>query len=170
MKVLNKLILIFFLSIFTIDSLNASEKVALIDINYIIQNSTIGKKTLKNIEILNNKNMSQLEKKNKDLEDLESKIKNKRNIISEQEFNNEVKAFQQKVQDFTKEKNKTVKDYKNFQKEELAKIFKLLNPIISNYMKKNSVNILIDTKNVFMSNSNLNLTEDILKTINDEIK
>jgi Skp family chaperone for outer membrane proteins len=37
-------------------------------------------------------------------------------------------------------------------------------------MKKNSVNILIDTKNVFMSNSNLNLTEDILKTINDEIK
>ena len=170
MKVLNKLILIFFLSIFTIDSLNASEKVALIDINYIIQNSTIGKKTLKNIEILNNKNMSQLEKKNKDLEDLESKIKNKRNIISEQEFNNEVKAFQQKVQDFTKEKNKTVKDFKNFQKEELAKIFKLLNPIISNYMKKNSVNILIDTKNVFMSNSNLNLTEDILKTINDEIK
>ena len=170
MKVLNKLILIFFLSIFTIDSLNASEKVALIDINYIIQNSTIGKKKLKNIEILNNKNMSQLEKKNKDLEDLESKIKNKRNIISEQEFNNEVKAFQQKVQDFTKEKNKTVKDYKNFQKEELAKIFKLLNPIISNYMKKNSVNILIDTKNVFMSNSNLNLTEDILKTINDEIK
>tara|TARA_B100001093_G_scaffold408413_1_gene397261 strand:+ start:6786 stop:7298 length:513 start_codon:yes stop_codon:yes gene_type:complete len=170
MKFLNKFILFFFLSIISFNSSIANEKTALIDVNYIIQNSNIGKKVLKKIEILNNKNITQLEKKNKELNNLESKIQNKKNIISDEEFNNEVKAFRQKAQDFTNEKNQTVKNFKNFQKKELEKVFKLLNPIISNYMKQNSLNILLDSKNVFMSNNDINITEEILKIINDEIK
>ena len=37
-------------------------------------------------------------------------------------------------------------------------------------MKQNSVNILIDAKNIFMGNDSVNLTENILKIINDELK
>ena len=37
-------------------------------------------------------------------------------------------------------------------------------------MEQNSVNILIDSKNVFMGNEKVNLTQDILKMINDELK
>ena len=37
-------------------------------------------------------------------------------------------------------------------------------------MKKNSINILIDAKNIFMGNDSVNLTENILKIINDELK
>ena len=79
-------------------------------------------------------------------------------------------AFQKKVQDFTNQKDQTVKEFNNFRKKELEKIFKLFNPIISNYMKQNSVNILIDAKNIFMGNDSVNLTENILKIINDELK
>ena len=168
MKSIIKLILIHFLLVLPINLSSASEKTAMIDINYIIQNSNIGKNALKNIEDLNKKNISYLEKKNKNLKDLETKIKNKKNIISKEEFNNEVKDFQQKVQVFTEEKDKIVKDFKKFQKNELEKVFELLNPIISNYMKQNSVNILIDSKNVFMTNEDSNLTEVILKKVNNE--
>ena len=37
-------------------------------------------------------------------------------------------------------------------------------------MEQNSINILMDAKNVFMANDNVNLTEDVLKIINNEIK
>ena len=37
-------------------------------------------------------------------------------------------------------------------------------------MKKNSINILLDSKNIFMGSSESNLTEKILKLINTEIK
>ena len=37
-------------------------------------------------------------------------------------------------------------------------------------MKKNSVNILFDSKNIIMGNTESNLTENILEIINNEIK
>ena len=37
-------------------------------------------------------------------------------------------------------------------------------------MEQNSINILLDSKNIFMANDDLNLTEDILKIINNELK
>ena len=49
-------------------------------------------------------------------------------------------------------------------------IFKKISPIINSYMEKNSLKILFDAKNIFMARNDLNLTEDILKEINQEIK
>ena len=45
-----------------------------------------------------------------------------------------------------------------------------INPIINNYMEENSVNLLFDSKNIFMGAKKLNLTEDVLKKINNELK
>ena len=162
-------IIVYFLSLF-INPLAAEEKTAVIDIDFLIQNSNIGKKLLKNIDIQNKKNISLLEKKNKNLKDIETEIKNKKNIISETDFNNEVKIFQNKVNEFTNEKNKIVKEFDNYRKTELEKIFKLINPIISSYMKENSVNILFDAKNIFMVNPESNLTNKILELINTKLK
>ena len=170
MKYFNKLTIVFFLLILPINLLNANEKTAFIDIDYIVQNSIIGKKSLKVISDLNKKNIKELEEENKSLRELESSIRNKKNIISEVDFNKEVEAFKKKIQDFTNQKDQTVEEFNNFRKKELEKIFKLFNPIISNYMKQNSVNILIDAKNIFMGNDSVNLTENILKIINDELK
>ena len=170
MKYFNKLTIVFFLLILPINLLNANEKTAFIDIDYIVQNSIIGKKSLKVISDLNKKNIKELEEENKSLRELESSIRNKKNIISEVDFNKEVEAFKKKIQDFTNQKDQTVEKFNNFRKKELEKIFKLFNPIISKYMKENSINILIDAKNIFMGNDSVNLTENILKIINDELK
>jgi outer membrane protein len=170
MKHFRRLTIFFFLLILPINLLNANEKTAFIDIDYILQNSNIGKKSLKTISDLNNKNIKELEEKNKSLIELEDSIRKKKNIISEVDFNKEVEAFQKKVKNFTNQKNQTVKKFNDFRKKELEKIFKLFNPIISNYMKQNSINILIDAKNIFMGNDSVNLTENVLKIINDELK
>ena len=171
MNYFSKSIAIFFLFFFSFNPLLiASEKTAFIDIDFIIQNSNIGKKTLKDINDLNQKNINQLKKKNKKLKELEIEIKNKENIISKKDFNDEIKNFQKKVQDYTNEKNQKVREFNDFKQKELEKVFKLFNPIISSYMKKNSVNILFDSKNIIMGNTESNLTENILEIINNEIK
>ena len=170
MTYFNRLIIIFFLFIVPSNLLSANEKTGFIDVDYIIQNSNIGKKALNKIQDLNKDNVSKLEKKDKSLRELELSIRNKKNIISEDDFNNEVQNFQKKVKVFNTEKDQTIKDFNEFRKKELEKIFKLFSPIITNYMKENSVNILIDTKNVFMGTAGANLTEDILQKINDELK
>ena len=170
MKYFYKLIIAIFILTIPFKLLSADEKTAFIDIDYIVQNSNVGKKTLNNINILNQKNIKLLEKKNEDLRKLETSIKNKKNIVSENDFNNEVKAFQEKVQDFTNEKDQIVEEFNNFRNNELDKTFKLINPIITKYMSQNSINILLDSKNIFMGIGDSNITEDILKEINDQIK
>jgi Skp family chaperone for outer membrane proteins len=61
-----------------------------------------------------------------------------------------------------------VREFNAFKNNELEKILNLFKPIISDYMRRNSINILIDSKNVFMANNNSNITEIILKEINKQ--
>ena len=169
MNYLHKFLLIFFI-FFISTNLSSSKEAAFVDIDYIVANSNIGKKVLENINKLDKKNIKNLRKKNKSLQELEITIKNKKNVISEDAFNKEVISFQKKVQEFKVEKNEIVKNFNDFKRKELKNIFKKISPIINDYMEENSISILLDSKNIFMGSKKSNLTEDILDSINKEFK
>lgn len=170
MKLTIKIILInlFFLSItgYTF----ANDKTAYINVDYLIKNSNIGKRMLNKINTQNKINIDQLEKKNESLKTLENEIKNKKNIITEDEFNKEVLDFQKKIKTFNNEKKVLVKNFNDLRSKEIKDIFSSLEPVISSYMKDNSINILLDSKNIFMGNKEVDMTNDLLKKINNEIK
>ena len=170
MTYLNRFILIIIIFFTFINTSISKENIGFVNIDYLIQNSNIGKKLLANINDKDKKNLDNLKKKNKILQDLESSIKKKKNVISDEAYNKEVIDFKKKFQEFSKEKNKIVKEFNVFKKKEIENIFKKINPIINNYMEENSVNLLFDSKNIFMGAKKLNLTEDILKKINNELK
>ena len=163
---LNKNYLLVLFVIFNITFANSEEKIAFIDIDFLIQNSNIGKSALANIKIEDEKNISILKKKTSELKDIENEIKNKKSILSTEAYENEVKIFKEKVNNYSNEKNTIVNSFNDFKKKEIDKIFKKITPIIKNYMDSNSVSILLDTKNIFMGNTNNNLTNEILKEIN----
>jgi len=171
MKYLLGLILTFFITLnFTsLAKTDSEDIIAIINIDYVIQNSNIGKKFLSNIKSQDQKNLDNLKNKNIFLQELESSIKKKKNIISSEAYDKEVLEFNKKFQEFSNEKNQIVKEFNDFKQKELENLFKKINPIINDYMEQNSVKILFDSKNIFMSANELNLTEDILKKINDEL-
>jgi len=170
MTYLNRFILIIIIFFTFINTSISKENIAFVNVDYLIQNSNIGKKLLANINDKDQKNLDNLKKKNKILQDLESSIKKKKNVISDEAYNKEVIDFKKKFQEFSKEKNKIVQEFNIFKKKEIKNIFKKINPIINDYMEENSVNLLFDSKNIFMGAKKLNLTEDILKKINNELK
>jgi len=170
MRYFKRFILIIIIFFTFINTSISKENIAFVNVDYLIQNSNIGKKSLANINDKDKKNLDNLKKKNKILQDLELSIKKKKNVISDEAYNKEVIDFKKKFQEFSKEKNKIVKEFNVFKKKEIESIFKKINPIINNYMEENSVNLLFDSKNIFMGSKKLNLTEDILKKINNELK
>ena len=169
MNYLHKFLLIF-LIFFISTNLSNSKETAFVDIDYIVANSNIGKKVLESINKLDKKNVENLKKKNKSLQELEIAIKNKKNVISEDAFNKEVVSFKKKVQEFKVEKNKIVKNFNDFKRKELENVFKKISPIINDYMEENSISVLLDSKNIFMGSKKSNLTEDILDRINKKFK
>ena len=169
MNYLKKFLLIFFIFLIS-TNLSNSKETAFVDIDYIVANSNIGKKVLESINKLDKKNVENLKKKNKSLQELEINIKNKKNVVSEDVFNKEVVSFQKKVQEFKVEKNKIVKNFNDFKRKELENIFIKIRPIINDYMEENSIGVLLDSKNIFMGSKKSNLTEDILDRINKKFK
>jgi len=170
MKFFNRLILVVTIFFIFINASISKENIAFVNVDYLIQNSNIGKKLLANINDRDKKNLENLKEKNKILQDLESSIKKKKNVISDEAYNKEVIDFKKKFQEFSKEKNKIINEFNIFKKKEIENIFKKINPIINNYMEENSINLLFDSKNIFMGAKKLNLTEDVLKKINNELK
>ena len=170
MKFSKKSYLIFIFLFLNITQTNSSEPIAYIDMDFIIENSNIGKRTLESINILNEKNINELKKKEKILKDLESKIISKRNIISKEIFDKEVLLFKQKANKFKKDQLKIVENFNNYKKKELEGIYSKITPIIKAYMEEKSVKILLDSKNILMGSLNLNLTNEVIKEINEKIK
>ena len=147
----------------------SNDKIAFIDIDYLIKNSEIGKKVLLKINDLDNKNVNSLKKKDTMLKNLETEIRNKKNIISDEAYNKEVISFRKKLTDLNEEKNNLVKEFNAYKKKELKNIFDQISPIISNYMDKNSITIILDSKNIFMGKVNSDLTKNVLIEINKKL-
>ena len=170
MNYLNKLFSIFLLFFLFTNLSFSNEPVAYIDIDFILKNSDIGKKTLEKINIQNNKNIQDLKKKEKILKDLEIEIASKKNIISKEAFDKEVIIFRKNIDQFKIEQKQVIKNFNDYKKKEIDGVFQKISPIINSYMEKKSVKILFDAKNIFMARNDLNLTNDILEAINKEVK
>ena len=170
MYYLNKSFSIFLLFFLFTNSSFSNESVAYIDIDFILKNSDIGKKSLEKINTQNNINIQDLKKKEKILKDLEIEIASKKNIISKEAFDKEVIIFRKNIDQFKIEQQQIIKDFNDYKKKEIDKVFQIISPIINTYMEKNSVKILFDAKNIFMARNDLNFTNDILEAINKEAK
>ena len=78
MRYFNRLILIIIFFFTFINASISKENIAFVNVDYLIQNSNIGKKLLANINNKDKKNLENLKEKNKILQDLETSIKKKK--------------------------------------------------------------------------------------------
>ena len=170
MYILKKLTLVIFFLIVSNNLSFASQNVRFADIDLIIQNSEIGKKTLSKIEKINKSNIEKLTNFQKQLKDRENEIKIKKNIISEEEFKKEVENLKNQLAEFNKKKDLMVKEFSDLKKNELEALFDKINPIIQNYMKENSIEILMNSKNIFIGNINSDLTQVLINEINSKVE
>ena len=170
MFIFKKLILIIFILLVSSAVSIASQNVRFADIDLIVKKSEIGKKTLSKIEKVNKSNIEKLSNFQKQLKERENEIKIKKNIISEEEFKKEVESLKNQITNFNKKKDLMVKDFSDLKNNELNALFAKINPIIQNYMNENSIEILINSKNVFIGSIKSDLTQVLIKEINSKIK
>ena len=164
MKILKILILIF---CFLNPSYSFSEdKVAFINLDKVIKNSLEGKELIGNIEKLDKKNLESLKQKQDKLNKLENEINSKRNIVSKEETLKDIEKLKSQIKLFNDEKNKMVNELNIFKKTELDKIMKKINPIIQTYMEENSIEILLDSKYIYIGSANSDITQIISDKLN----
>ena len=143
MKTLINICVLFF--IFS-QSAYANDKIAYLDIDFVLTNSDKGKSIIKILEEKNKNNIIKLKEKEKILEQLEKDIEKKKNILSKDELNIQVDNLKKNIINFRNEKEKLVNDFNNLKKKEISRLMNLINPIITEYVKEKSISVVLDKK------------------------
>ena len=161
-----------FLVFFILFSQNvfAENKIVFIDIDFLMKNSNIGKLSLKKLEELNNKNVNLLKGNEKELKEKEKSLIQKKNIISKEEFENEIKILKTQINEFKTNKDNMVKDFNTLKVKELNTVLEKFNKKIQEYMSQNSIDIVLNKNNIFIGKVTSDITNDILIEINREFE
>jgi len=160
----------YFLTIFLLIFLfstntQSQENSIVIDIDFLIKNSKKGKSLSKEISSIREKNSKKFQKIEKSLKEKEKKLISKKTILSENDFNSELKKFQNEVRQYNENKQKEANDLLKYRTESLAKIVGEINSIILDYSKKNKITMAIDKKYVLLVKSESDVTKIILEIL-----
>jgi len=160
------IIIIFFFS----NNLKAEDKVVYLDIDFILTNTIAGKFLLDNLKKEEQIKIEQFKENDENFRNEENKILAKKNLISKEEVNKELKSLQMNFQNYRKNKNKEIEDLKKKRNRNVVNFLNLINPIIEKYMSDNSIYMIIDKKNVFIARKNYDITNKLIELIDNQIK
>ncbi len=162
--------ILFTLLIFKFNFAFASEKIAFIDLNYILNNSLSGKSINTFINVIR-------KEKNNEFKIIEIKIKNdeneliaKKNIIEKNIYNNEVEQIKKRISNYQNDRQNFNKSLEEKKIKYTNKLLEKLNPIISNYVEKNSITIVLPKKMIIIGKKNLDITLPIIKILDENLQ
>ena len=164
---------IFFILIFisvSVNFLKAEDKVSYIDIDYIITNTLAGKEILNLLKKEEESKINEFKLNENDLKNEENQILAKRNLISKEEINKELKLLEDKFQKYNQVKLKEIDALKNKRNRNIINFINQINPIIEKYMTDNSIYMLLDKKNVFIASKDYDITKNLIELIDNQIK
>tara|TARA_Y100000996_G_scaffold371008_1_gene319006 strand:- start:462 stop:974 length:513 start_codon:yes stop_codon:yes gene_type:complete len=156
-------ILIFF---FNTLNLNAEEKITYLNIDFVIQNSNLGKSILKNLNNLDKENKKKFELREKKLRQIENDLINKKNILSKDELETNIEKLKKDMNQFNLDRKKVNFEYNEKRKKAINNFLQKITPLIENYVKKNSISLVLNQKNIFIGSKKYDITNDIIEIVN----
>ena len=164
--------LIFFcLFIFLSSYSNSTEKkIVYLNLEYIFQNSKPGKLILDELNKNKKINIEKFKKKENELRNAEQDIIKKKNILSKEEFDAKARALNEEMKEYNKTREKTFLEFEKNKKKKLNEFLTKITPLIENFVKENSINIVLNQKNLFIANKKFDITDKIIQIVNENVK
>lgn len=160
--------ILIFIILFSLNLTNvfSAEKTVFIDIEKIIQLSNSGKPTLEKLKEIQLENQNKIKIHKKKILTEEEDIKKLKNIITEEEFKRKINILKKNINQFNKDNEKRNYEFNKMKSEFLVEQMKIITPLVKQYMEENNISIVLDKKNIFIANSDQDITNDIIKILN----
>ena len=162
----SKFLITFFLITFFNISAYGENQIVLLDLDYAVSNSNVGKNILQNLNKTRLEEIEKLKLVESSLIKKEQEINKIKNIISKEELNSKISEFQKEIKDFNVQKDQIQKKFLNDKNKELEELLKKINPLIIKFMDDNSIEMIISKSNVYLAKTKLDITKNIIELIN----
>ena len=167
---MKKFFIILFILLNQINFVYAEVNIVFVDLNKIMTTSKPGSSILENLNKKNNQLLNNFKKDQKKLKDDEIKLISQKNILSEEEFQSKVKKLKIEINTYNENRKKVIKDFNILKAETTDKFMKMINSIFIKYSNDKSISMIFDKKNMIIGKSELDITDEIIKIVNTEIK
>jgi outer membrane protein len=161
-------ILIIFFSIISISK--SSENIAYLDLDNIVKNTKAGKSIINKLKVSKDSALKKFEQKEKELKKAEEDINKQKNVLSKEELKNKISDFRKEIASFRNDREKLIKDFNTKKIQEFDKFFKKITPIIGEYVTEKKIDIVLKKKDIFLANKKNDITNEIIKLIDEKIK
>ncbi len=165
-----KIIILIILFLFNSNIVYSNNNIVYLDIQFIIDKSDLGLFYKKKIKKLQDEINKDVKKREKIIKDKETDIKNKKNILSNDELNKSLNDLEKTVKEYRiyrSEKNELIINEK---KKYTSSILVILNPIITDFVEKNNISLVLDKKNILIGAKVLDITKNVIMLFNEEAK
>ena len=170
MKLIKKIFFLTVIILLSINNLKAEDKVAYLDIDFILTNTIAGKLLLENLKKQEDIKINKFKIDDEKFRNNEKKILAKKNLVSVEEIKKEMNELQIEYQKYNKDKKKEIDSLKKKRNTNIINFINSINPIIEKYMTDNSIYILMDKKNIFIAKNDYDITQKLIKLIDNQIK
>ena len=147
-----------------------SENLAYIDIDFIMNNSLAGKSITNNLEKSFKGENDKLNNLENELKEKEKNLVSQKNLLKEDEFKKKVEILKKEINSYKDNRKKLLKEFNSKKIESTKILLSKINPILADYSKENSIDIIFQKKNIVIGKKNLDITEDIINILNSKVK
>ena len=148
---------------------SAEQKVVVLDMKYVLNNSKAGKGAQDYLKKTFNNNAKKFSDMEKALKKEESDLLTQKNILSKEEYSKKTDTLRKKVIDYQSQRRASLDKIATLRAESREKLIKKLEPIVDTYIKENNISIVMDKKNMIGGLNEYDITNKIIEKLNKEL-
>ena len=156
--------------IFCSSSAYSENLIVFLDMNKIMLQSKAGKSITVQLEKLHKNNIDTFKKKEEELKNKETSIVSQKNVLSNEEFEKKINSLREEANEYRIKRRDSIDSLTKKRVDAQNKLINVINPILADYSKKKSISMIIQKKNIIIGKSELEITGDILKILDESLK
>ena len=146
-------------------------RIAVIDVERLVRDSALGKEAFSRVKKVNDEKKAEADRLQKDLRDLEQKLADQGQALSEEKREQLQKQYQEKAIDFKSFQEKASRDLDQAQKKELADLERRVFPVITQLGKERGYTLIFNKfqSGLVFADDTADITEDVLRRFNTTV-
>jgi len=162
----------FVIILITICSISKAENLSIVylDMEKAMNESIVGKSLTSQLDKIHKVNLEEFKINEEDLKKEEVLILSQKNVLSEEDYKNKVNLFKKKLNSYKKKRQEKIDLVTKKRMNATANLLKEINPILSDYSKKNGISIILRKQDIVLARTNLDITNQIIEAIDLKIK
>ena len=160
-----KIFLIILFSLFS-NNLFAEDKIVVLDLKYVLNESKAGKSAQDYLKKTYNDNMEKFKQIEEKLKKEEADLLTKKTVLSKEEYTKKSDTLRKKVIDYRSQRRAAMDKVTTLRAESRATLIKSIEPILETYIKENNISVVIKKVSTLGGTPKNDITKIIVEKLN----